>query len=208
VAWAAAHPDLAQAEIVTAPGCGFVQGGERRTGDTVEAIEGCDGWIEGFLYPAVDRLEPDVVMVMVTSWDIVDRRWDTDELLAPTDPDYAARIERDYAALIGGLDAAGAGRVALVRHPIPDVWWLPDLDAQEDPVRHQVIYDIYERLAASDPARVQIVPLDQWFIDSAIDRDEAVRPDGIHVTPAAATEITADFLGDRLIRAALGVPAE
>jgi peptidoglycan/LPS O-acetylase OafA/YrhL len=207
VAWAAANPELAQAELVTAPGCGFVTGGEQRVGDTVEAIEGCHNWVERFLYPAVDRLEPDVVMVMVTSWDLIDRRWDTEELLAPTDADYAARIERDYAALIEGLGAAGTGRVALVRHPIPDVWWLPEVDAQEDPVRHQVIYDTYERLAASNPAVVAVVALDGWMVATDIDRDVSVRPDGIHVDPDAATAITNDFLGERLIRAALGLDA-
>ena len=33
LSWAAANPDIAQAELVTAPGCGFLMGGERLVGD-------------------------------------------------------------------------------------------------------------------------------------------------------------------------------
>ncbi len=40
VNWAAEHPELAQVEVVAAPGCGFLVGGERRTGDTVGTDRG------------------------------------------------------------------------------------------------------------------------------------------------------------------------
>jgi hypothetical protein len=108
--------------------------------------------------------------------------------------------------LTAGLEAAGAGHVALVRHPIPDVFWLPRVDAQEDPARHQAIYDLYERLAAADP-RVDVVALDVWFRERSLDRSEAARPDGVHPTSEAATEVGEQFLGDRLVRIALGAPA-
>jgi peptidoglycan/LPS O-acetylase OafA/YrhL len=205
VGWAAEHPELAQVEIVAAPGCGFLVGGERRTGDTIAEIEGCDGWLEQFVYPAVERLKPDVVVAMVTSWDLIDRRWSGEQLLSPVDAEYAERLDTDYRRLIDDLVALDVGHVAFIRHPIPDVWWLPTADAQEDPVRHAVIYEMYDRLAAADD-HVAIVALDRWFTDQDIDRSEDVRPDGIHPTPEAATEISESFLGDQLIRIALGVP--
>jgi peptidoglycan/LPS O-acetylase OafA/YrhL len=204
--WAAASPDLAQAELVTAPGCGFLTGGERLIGDEIAAPEGCENWVERFLYPAVEQTRPDVVMAMVTSWDLLDRRWDTEELLDPLDADYAARLGRDYQALVDGLLAAGAGHVALVRHPIPDSWWLPEQETFEDPVRHEVIYELYDELAAADPAHVGVIELDHYFVDAGIERDETVRPDGIHMAPDAAAQVAGDFLGDRLVRIALGVP--
>jgi peptidoglycan/LPS O-acetylase OafA/YrhL len=208
LAWAAANPDIAQAELVTAPGCGFLTGGEWLIGEEISAPEGCDDWVGRFLLPAVERSQPDVVMAMVTSWDLIDRRWDTEALLNPLDADYAARLDRDYRTMVDDLLGVGAAHVALVRHPIPDSWWLPFEEDYEDPVRHAAIYALYESLAAEDPDRVRVVALDRYFTEADLDRDEVVRPDGIHVTPEAATQITTDFLGDRLVRVALGAPHE
>lgn len=206
VAWAAAHPELAQAEIVPAPGCGFVVGGEQLLGDVVTSTEACDGWTSDVLFPTVTELQPDVVMVMVTSWDLVDRRWDTEEMLAPPDAPYRERIAADYRSVVTGLLAAGAGHVALVRQVIPNPWWMEQVDDQEDPSRHQVIYDTYDELARTDPAHVSVVTLDEWFAESGLEQDIEARPDGVHVTPETATEIAEEFLGDRLIRSALGLP--
>ncbi len=206
LAWAAANPDLAQAELVTAPGCGFLTGGEWELGDEIVEPAGCENWVEGFLLPTVERVRPDVVMAMVTSWDLRDRRWDTDELLTPLDDVYAQRLRTDYAALVSDLLAAGAGHVALVRHPRPDPWWLPVAGIEEDSARHAVIYGVYDELAAADPDHVSVVRLDDYFVQADIDRDQQVRPDGIHVAPGPAARIAKAFLGDRLVRIALGVP--
>jgi hypothetical protein len=203
VNWAAAHPKLAQVEVVGAPGCGILTGGERRTGDSIEPIEGCDRWLERFVYPEVARLRPDVVVAMVTSWDLVDRRWDGEALLTPFDAEFAGRLEADYRTLIRSLVTAGAGHVALVRHPIPDPFWLTQVDAQEDPARHRVIYDLYDRLAADDE-QVQVVALDVWLHELGLDRSEVVRPDGVHPTPDASTDVSERYLGEQLVRIALG----
>jgi hypothetical protein len=206
LAWAAANPDLAQAELVTAPGCGFLTGGQWELGDEIVEPVGCEDWVAEFLLPTVERVRPDVVMAMVTSWDLRDRRWDTEALLTPLDDAYAQRLRNDYAGLVGDLLAAGAGHVALVRHPRPDPWWLPAAGIEEDPARHAVIYAVYDDLAAADPDHVSVVRLDDYFMRAGIDRDQQVRPDGIHVAPAPAERIAAEFLGDRLMRIALGVP--
>lgn len=205
VNWAAEHPDIAQVEIVSAPGCGFLVGGERRTGDTIAPIEGCDDWVDTFVYPEIERLQPDVVMAMVTSWDIVDRRWSGEEMLTPFDDEFAGRLDTDYRDLASELVDRGAGTVAFVRHPLPDPFWLPASDAQEDPARHQVIYDLYERIAA-DGEQVAVVGLDVWMMEEGLDVSQDVRPDGIHLTPEAATDIAERYLGDQLVRIALGVP--
>ena len=203
VRWAAERPDLAQVEVVAAPGCGIVPGGERRTSESFSPIEGCDGWLDAFVYPAVERLRPDVVMVMVTSWDIIDRRWDTEAGLTPFDDEFVVRLEGAYDQLRLGLENAGAGRVAFARHPIPDVYWLPAVDAQEEPARHAVLYGVYDRLAVDE--RVDVIELDRWFSANGLDRDQSVRPDGVHPTPEAATDISERYLGEQLVRIALGV---
>lgn len=203
VRWAAERPELAQVEVLAAPGCGIVPGGERRDSGSFAPVEGCDGWLDRLVFPAVERLRPDVVMVMVTTWDVIDRRWDTGAGLTPFDDEFVTRLEVSYEQLQRDLVDAGTARVAFVRQPIPDVYWLPAVDAQEDPDRHAVIYDLYDRLAVDDS--VDVVDLDRWFTAMGLDRDQAVRPDGIHPTPEASTEISERYLGEQLVRIALGV---
>ena len=205
VAWAAGHPDLAQAEIVAAPGCGFVQGGERRIGDGIEPATGCEGWVAEQVLPEVAALRPDVVVAMVSSWDLVDRRWTGEAMLGPSDAEYQAHLEIDYTALVDDLVGSGAGAVAFIRHPVPNVWWLDDFTGQSDPARHAVLYELYDDLAAARP-EVRVVDLAGWMAAEALDADETVRPDGIHLTPEAAAAFTERVLGEELVRVALGLP--
>ena len=207
VAWAAVHPELAQAEVVAANGCGFVEGGERRIGDAIEPPTGCEGWVAEQVIPAVTELQPDVVVAMVTSWDIVDRRWGGEAMLTPADEEYAVRLVADYTGLVDDVLAAGAGSVAFVRQPVPNVWWLDDFTGQSDPVRHASIYDLYTQLSA-DRAQVRVVDLAGWMAAERLDDDHDVRPDGIHLEPVAAERVATEMLGEALIRVALGLPGE
>jgi peptidoglycan/LPS O-acetylase OafA/YrhL len=207
VSWAAAHPDLAEAEVVAAPGCGFVMGGERAHGDTTVSNESCDGWVQAQLLPAVERTRPDLVVVMVTSWDIIGHRWDDGPLLTPMDPEFRSRIESAYAALVDDVTAAGAGRLAFVRHPIPDSWWLGNVDDDEI-ARHEVMYETYEDLADQAPDRVAVIGLERWFTEQGLDDDEAVRPDGVHLDPDVAADVLERYLGEQIVRAALGMETQ
>jgi peptidoglycan/LPS O-acetylase OafA/YrhL len=205
VGWAAANPQLAQAEVLAAPGCGFLEGGERRVGDAIEAPADCDGWVAEFVLPKVAELEPDVVVAMVSSWDLVDRRWTSDTLLTPFDDEYALHLSGDYTKLVDGVIAAGAGSIAFIRHPVPNVWWLDDFTGQSDPARHARIYELYADLSADHPD-VRVVDLAGWMTAAQLDDDEVARPDGIHLTTEAAQQIATTFLGEELIRTALGLP--
>jgi len=205
VNWAAANPDRAQAEVVAAPGCGFLQGGERLVGERMEATSDCDGWVADLVIPEITALQPDVVVAMVTSWDLIDRRWDDGPLLTPFDPAYAEHLRADYSAVVDGALAAGAGSVALIRHPVPDVWWLHDRTGQSDPVRHDAIFGLYDELSSGRPT-VRVVDLAGWLGAQGLDTDQATRPDGIHLDPASATALTEAFLGEELLRVVLGMP--
>ena len=203
VLWAASNPELAQAEVHAALGCGFVMGGDRRWGDAVMSTASCDGWPAAQLYPAVERTRPDVVVVMTSTWDIIDQRWEGDELLTPTDPEYRTRLVAAYTELVDDLTAAGAGRVVFVLEPVPNVWWNDVHDGEADPVRHAVLAEVYEQIAASRPAMVRIVDLASWYSRNGLDADRDARPDGIHLAPDAATSVVDRFLGEQLIGAAL-----
>jgi hypothetical protein len=203
VLWAASNPQLAQAEVHAALGCGFVMGGERRWGDDIVSTASCDGWTQAQLYPEVERTQPDVVTVMTSTWDIIDQRWDGGELLTPSDPEYRARLVTAYTDLVDNLIAAGAGRVALVREPVPNVWWNDVSEGESDPLRHQVLGEVYQEIAASHPDTVRVIDLASWWSANHLDADRDARPDGIHLAPDIATSIADRFLGQQLIAAAL-----
>ena len=140
VAWAAANPDLAQVEIVAELGCGFVRGGEVKLDDWVKVERRCDEWLDETLPARVEALAPDVVMMMTTSWDVLDRRWPETGEVVPSDPSYRERIVRDIADVSNRLAVAGSQKVVWVREPIPNVYWWGSGQTQEDPARHAEIY--------------------------------------------------------------------
>ena len=119
VAWAAANPDLAQVEIVAELGCGFVRGGEMMVLEWTPVGDRCDEWLDETLPARVEALAPDVVMLMTTSWDVLDRRWPETGEVVPTDPAYRERIVRDVADVSNRLGAAGSrqGRVGARADP-------------------------------------------------------------------------------------------
>ncbi len=203
VLWAGANPMLAQAEVHAALGCGFVMGGERSWGDEIVSTASCDGWTQAQLYPEVERTQPDVVTVMTSTWDIIDQRWDGDDLLTPSDSEYRARLVAAYTQLVDDLIAAGAARVAFVVEPVPNVWWNNTTEGESDPRRHQVLAEVYHEIAASHPDTVRVIDLASWVSDNDLDADRDARPDGVHLTPEVAALVANRFLGEQLITAAL-----
>jgi hypothetical protein len=177
-------------------------GGERRWGDDIVSTADCDGWPAAQLYPAVEQTRPDIVVVMTSTWDVIDRRWDGDELHAPGDPEYRDRLVAAYTDLVDNLTASGAARVAFVLEPVPNVWWNGSSEAEGDPARHEVLAGVYREVAAAD-GRVEVIDLASWFSSNGLDDSRDARPDGIHLAPDAASSVVDRFLGERLIAAAL-----
>jgi hypothetical protein len=205
VAWAAAHPELAQVEVVADPGCGLVRAGERRVGVWEDVPERCDRWIDERLPERVAELQPDVVALMVTSWDVLNRRWDGETQLTPLDPEYATRIAADYRAITTDLLDVGAGSIAWISAPLPNVQWMYQGTGQEDPARHAVVHAAIGDIVAAQRGDVYVIGLDEWLDASGLAEDRDVRPDGVHWAPPAAADIAEQFLGEQLIRAALGM---
>lgn len=203
--WANDHPDVAQVEVVGAPGCGFLLGGERRENGFRAAPEGCGPYVGSELPGRVAEVQPDVVMMMVTTWDIVDHKWEDGVERAPTDPLFRERLQADYAAITDELLAAGAGSVAWVKPPIPNILWQDLGTGQEEPVRHEVLAEVLDTLAAERPGDVGVVDLRAWLEDSGRAEIREVRPDGVHFDPVQAVAVADEWLGERLIRIALGL---
>ena len=203
IEWAAANPELAQVEVVIAKGCGFVTGGERQLFGWQAWPAECADWLEGQLPDRVAELQPDVVMLMVTTWDVVDHRWDGGDGLTPLDAEFATRIDTDYRAVTDRMLAGGAGSVAWIAPPVPNAGWQNHDTGQEDPARHAVVRGVIDAIAAEQPEQVGVVDLAAWFSAAQLDDDHDVRPDGVHFESDAAAMIAEQYLGERLIRIAV-----
>ena len=192
--------------MLAEPGCGFLRDGEFLVEDWTPVAERCVEWLDTTLPDDVARLRPDVVMLMTTSWDVLDRRWGDGAVRTPLDPAFADHLLFDFQAITDRLLAAGAGRVVWVREPVPNVFWWSSGQAQEDPARHDVVYRVMDLVAARSPgASVAVVDLPAWLAAVGLDVDRDARPDGVHWAPDSSARIARDFLGEQLLRAALGL---
>lgn len=204
VAWAAASPDLAQAELSVERGCGFLRGGAYLLdGDWFEVRDDCEEWLDQRLVERVAETTPDVVLMVTTSWDVLDHRWDDGDGLEYDSTDMRKRLFDDFRAVTDDVLAAGAGSVVWVEAPIPNPLWFSRGTAQEQPARHAVLHDVMREIASQRPGDVYVTDLIGYFDDAEITSDVDTRPDGVHVTPEASQDIATNFLGEQMIRAAL-----
>jgi peptidoglycan/LPS O-acetylase OafA/YrhL len=203
--WAGERPDLAQVSLLATVGCGFLRGGDLFVGDWRPVAPTCDEWFGSRFIAEVEAVRPDVVMLHSTSWDVLDHRWEDGTVRNPFDPEFVGRLSADYATLTERLLEAGVTRVVWVRQPVPNPFWLGERQDQEDPSRHQVVYDVVDDIAAARPLSVRVVDLPAWLASEDLVDDRDSRPDGVHWSPTAALDITRRFLGEQLVRAALGI---
>ncbi|MCU1501223.1 MAG: putative acyltransferase, partial [Ilumatobacteraceae bacterium] len=206
IAWAAANPTLAQVSLSVREGCGFVAGGYipyGQSGDR-DVDKECARWLTRELPAAVKRLRPDVVVMLTTSWDVLDRklRAHTDPVLPVTDPAVRAEVDTAMAGVTNEVLDAGVSRVVWLREPIADPYWLHLEGGQRDPAKHQVLYDEMAELAGANPA-VRVIDFAGWVDSAGLATDTAARPDGVHWTSEVALSIAGDFLGPSVVREAL-----
>jgi hypothetical protein len=203
LAWAGSHPELASVGVRTNPGCGMMLEGVVPADGDDDFTTPCREVLERQLPDDIATLRPDVVAIQVTLRDLVDRVWsDTEGTLTPFDPRFQERLTAAYRSRSTGFVEAGVARVVWLIPPIPDMYWLPQTSDYEDPERFTIQRAAIDAAAAAHPA-VRIVDLNGWATDAGILLDHAVRPDGLHWAPEAATRIAEEWLGQQLIDAAL-----
>ncbi len=205
VAWAAANPSLAQVELVTGAGCGLVLGGFQDLGilGQRDVDESCGPYVRGIVPKKIAELKPDLVMVLTTVWDVLDRSLTKGAPpLSPDDPELEDAMRQSLGEFTDSLIAAGVPRVAWIQEPVPLPTPTADDDQQADPTRHAVLHRIIADLAGSRP-QVRVIDLADWVAGSPWATDQAARPDNVHWTTEVATDIANQFLGQALLRAAL-----
>jgi len=194
------HPELADVVSVAEAGCGFIPDGEQR-GDPGGAYAAACRDVRAQVSRDLSWLQPDLVVGMVTLTDLDDRTWDPAEgPLGPTDPRFYDRLVSAYDAASGELLAAGATDVVWLAPPIPAVDFPADMQHLHDPARYARYTDALRDVAARHPGQVSVVDLAGWL---AAQPAPVERPDGLHWSPAGATQIADAFLGPTLVAAAL-----
>ena len=204
VAWAAASPDVAQAELNVERGCGFLRGGDYRIEDEwFEVRSECSDWLESDLIDRVAEAQPDVVLMVTTSWDVLDHRWDDGFAPEFDSIDMRERLFAEFSAATDAVLGAGAGSVVWLKAPIPNPLWFSRGTAQEQPARHAILHEVMAAIADERPGDVYVADLIEYFDEAGLTEDVDTRPDGVHVTPEAGQAIAENFLGEQMVRAAL-----
>jgi peptidoglycan/LPS O-acetylase OafA/YrhL/lysophospholipase L1-like esterase len=206
-AWSVAHPALMQADVSWRPGATLLYGTTNTSFDSAKEFRTARDLFANEVPDAVHRLRPDIVVVMVTVNDVVDRRWTRAEgALTPFDQPYRVRLAQAYHDFTTMLLDRGAGRVLLVVPPTPvHPFAQPEMN---DPARYAVQHDIIRAVPATfageRSGRVGFVDLDAWFKEPGRANDPTWRPDGVHLTTDTAHRLADDYLGSTLVRRSLG----
>jgi hypothetical protein len=198
VGWAAANPQIAEVRLAVSPGCGFVRGGEVASDEDVPFGERCDEILEDVLPNTLAEFRPEVVLLLSTSRDLLDRRWSDDEgTIDPSDERYMQRITRDYNRI--ALLVTSSGATALfVRAPLVDPYWLGRETMFNDPGRRAIVDDTMARLAVAG-GPVRLLDLRAWVEGNGLAESHDARPDGVHWAPDVAIELAQGWLGPALL---------
>ena len=98
------------------------------------------------------EFRPEVVMLMSTTRDLIDRRWSDDEgTIDPFDAPYRQRINDDYARIADLITASGATAL-FVRGPLVDPFWLGSETMPNYLERRALVDGVMERLATAGGA--------------------------------------------------------
>ncbi len=201
-AWAAARPDQVQVASLARLGCGLVRNSFMWGDDTGVYSTNCDHAFKVELPALLQQRVPDVVLIMVTIPDVLGRVWRADEgALLPADQRYAMRMAADYETVAQQLLGAGVRHILWVEPPLPSDLWP---QAKINPIRPAdwaVFLSTIDGQAARHP-EVQVVRLDQWM--EAHEPDGSWRPDGLHLTLEAATQLADEYLGLLLLNTRRG----
>jgi peptidoglycan/LPS O-acetylase OafA/YrhL len=193
------HADLADVVSMAEPGCGVIPDGTSKI-DTDGGFASRCRDARAAVATNLSWLQPDVVMGMVTLSDIDQRTWDAAEgPLGPADPRFYDRLVAAYDAASVAFLGAGATDVVWVAPPVPDVAYGSDDRHLVDPARYTRYADALREVAARHPGQVTVADLAGWLAA----QPPLDRPDGLHWSPDAATQIANGFLGPVLVGAAL-----
>jgi len=206
-AWAVQHPQHAQVDLLWCQGCGFILDGTITSFDATAFVETSNRVVKEQMPETIDRVHPDVVVLMTTIDDVADRAWDMAEgILTPRDPLFRQRMRQQYERITRSVLEAGVPQVVWVVPPVPySVFETPDLGESD---RYAVQHDVIREVAADVGPEVVVCEMERWFVQAGLERDEEWRPDGTHLSERSASWLVERWLGPWLVSAVMGLPVE
>ncbi len=201
VAWAAEATNRTIGSVAE-PGCGLITNSVL-IGDVDNSFtKKCNDALGKKLPELLVAQHPDTALIMVTIPDLTMRQWSGDEGMLPwSDDRYEQRMLADYRTMVATLIAAGVRHIAWVVPPPPaEIWlgWMSDTNYSAD--AWVGLLARLKTIERENPAVVQVVRLDQWFVTTGADIDPAIRDDGLHLTAVGALRVMDEFLGPVLLR--------
>nr|BFE59045.1 acyltransferase family protein [Dactylosporangium thailandense] len=150
--------------------------------------------------------DPDVVVILLDRWELMDRRLDG-RWTHVGEPGYDAYLAGQLGRAIG-LAAAHGARVALLSAPYTHREERPDggLWPEDEPARVDAWNRLLGAAAATDPAHPVVLDLNRllcpagafaWSVGGV-----RVRSDGLHLTPDGVRQVVAPWLAPQLARLA------
>lgn len=213
-------PDLVRAGGVAGLGCGIGRTGWRQyLAQPVVEVDNCweTPWAEG-----IERIKPDVAVVMAGVWDVTDRWLPGDDPKSdppryPGDPTYDEYLLNELLAATDLLSAKGA-KVVWLTSPYVELGMidgeLPEVtyqraytDAQgrrhyvgSDPARMDRFNELIKQVPELRPGVAAVVDLEGFLSQQAsgpVTPD--LKPDGVHFTEQGAIAVADGWLGDQLV---------
>ena len=200
--WAVDHPDLAQVDLLWSQGFGALTTGTITAWDATPFVERSIEVLDEDLPALIDRVQPDVVVMMMTIDDVLDRVWDDAEgELSAQDEQFQSRLHEAYREATASIVAQGVPSVAWIVPPVP----VDSTSATElnDPATFEAQHEVIRRVVDELAPATTVIELDRWMADGGHDLDESWRPDGTHLTEDSAAQIAAMMLGPTLVNTAV-----
>jgi hypothetical protein len=199
VLWAQRHPDVAVVQVEAEPGCGIITSAELWLGQGWgRPASKCAGYLGERIPELVASLAPDVVVVITSSWDVIDHRWEDGVGRGPNDEEFQRRAAAEYADFNDMLLSAGSKHVVWVLHPRTDPFW-GGVQDQAMASRHMALHHAMREASALRASEVGVVDLMSWSTSDGIGEDHDARPDGVHWTFEAALDVAERFLGPEIV---------
>ncbi len=168
-------------------GCGVAQGGPLYdTGNVTAPVPDCAQWPQTYARD-VQSFKPDVVMLLVGPWEVLDRvhdgRWEH-----IGQPGFDAYEAQQLQRAVDVLGAKGA-RVVLLTSPYYDHGEQPNGEPwpQDDPARVNQLNKLLEQVAARNPGVASVIPLGSYMspgdrYTTTVDGIDMRWSDGIHIS--------------------------
>jgi peptidoglycan/LPS O-acetylase OafA/YrhL len=208
LAWAEGRDDAVVYDL-TMLGCPISRGGTRRIASDGDfpVREGCRWWSDPSTpaYGYLMEFQPDVVVLQDAINEIPDRfRAAWNDYRRVGDSVFDSWIDGEYAAFFGAASDWGADRVLLLNAPCVDWSGTPPWNQIDDGEGRRVLlndrYDSYDGDTVTlEDLDSQICP-DGRFTTTVMGVEDA-RPDGFHLTEAAAREVATRWLGPLAVEA-------